>query len=146
MSEDCKRTIWIWPKLRTVNITFICLQYQEVWTKRFIWLQYSEVILGQTHMKVKFTVLNFGQTQAVTFTVFSFGHLYSVILNSVILTSLLIWLPLDSGFWCDNDRLIMSSEKFEWFAKSSDSFFDTIVLIKQGCAKGIFFSRIHRYE
>ena len=40
-------------------------------------------------MEVIFTVLNFGQTQIVTFTVFSFGHLYSVILNSVILTSLI---------------------------------------------------------
>ena len=39
-------------------------------------------------MKVMFTVLIFGQTRIVTFTVFSLGHLYSVILNSVILTSL----------------------------------------------------------
>ena len=42
----------------------------------------------QICLKVMFTVLNFGQTQTVTFTVFSFGHLYSVILNLIILTSL----------------------------------------------------------
>ena len=30
---------------------------------------------GQTHLKIMFTVLIFGQTRIVTFTVFSFGHL-----------------------------------------------------------------------
>ena len=39
-------------------------------------------------MKVMFTVLIFGQTQIVMFTVFPIGHLYLVILNSVILISL----------------------------------------------------------
>ena len=39
-------------------------------------------------MMVMFTILIFGQTRIVMFTIFSFGHLYSVILNSVILNSL----------------------------------------------------------
>ena len=38
---------------------------------------------SQTHIKVMFTVLIFGQTHIVTFTVFSFSHLYSVILTSL---------------------------------------------------------------
>ena len=39
--------------------------------------------LGETQMKVMFTALIFGQTRIVTFTVFSFGHLYLVILISL---------------------------------------------------------------
>ena len=59
---------------------------------------FTVLIFGQTHIKVMFTVLIFGQTHIVTFTVFSFGHLYLVILTSLFQFNHLVFNFRPSGF------------------------------------------------
>ena len=81
--------LYMFPVLRSMNKKVYMITVLRSHSLQFYtFLQYSEVIFGLTHFKVMFTALNFVQTQIVMFTVFSFGHLYLVILNSVILTSL----------------------------------------------------------
>ena len=62
-----------------------------------------------------FTVLIYGQTRIETFTVLSFGHIYSVILNSVILTSLVQIFKICSKFFCSKikiEKVLIDSVKF----------------------------------